>query len=74
MTRDIAGVAEEEKGIYQLLQQANLAASGGEPAQPVSANYADNYTPIRGQREDLTNPGKALQQDIKSILTQNRNV
>ena len=61
VTRDIAGVAEEEKGIYQLLQQANLAA-GGEPAPqarplfpPTPTNYSNyaqndaNYTPIRGQ-------------------------
>lgn len=84
-TRDIAGVAEEEKGIYQLLQQASLAAGGEAPAQaqpsqpvfPSNSNYVQNsanFTPIRGQYQEQGHPGKALQQDIRSVLAQNSNV
>ena len=81
-TRDIAGVAEEEKNIYNLLQQANFAADGTAPQAnpmfpPTPTNAplnAGNYTPIRSQGEDLTNPGKSLQQDIRSMLSNNSNI
>ena len=59
VTRDIAGVAETEKGLLNMLEHANLAA--GQPSMPSESHYpptpthvapsSSNFTPVRGQHQ-----------------------
>lgn len=59
-------MAEAEKGIYNLLQQADMEGTGyaASQAPPVS------YTPVRGPDDSEKN----LQRDIKSIIDRNPQV
>lgn len=62
----MAGVAEAEKGIFSLLQNADVenVTAPGQPYAPSA-----NYTPIRGQPDDT---GKNLQKDIKTLIGNSR--
>lgn len=81
-TRDIAGIAEEEQRIYNMLEQTNFAA--GQTTVPTQPNFpptpthnvptSANFTPIRSQTEEPVNAGKNLQQDIRTMLAQSGDV